>query len=270
MDKLELLARVLQAKGRTLTLIFTRTKRTAAKVADDLLSRGFAAAAVHGDLGQGAREQALRAFRSGKVDVLVATDVAARGLDVEGISHVINYQAPEDEMTYVHRIGRTARAGAKGNSITLVDWDDMPRWKLICDKLDLPLHEPVETYSTSPHLYLELNIPAEAKGVLPRAERTRAGLDAEQLEDLGGRAPKPARPARGSGGSGGPSGSRSATPRADRPARNRNRTRTRGGQPVDGTATSEAPSAGQTAEGAAKPARRRRRRPANSTGPAAE
>ena len=270
MDKLELLARVLQAKGRTLTLIFTRTKRTAAKVADDLLSRGFAAAAVHGDLGQGAREQALRAFRSGKVDVLVATDVAARGLDVEGISHVINYQAPEDEMTYVHRIGRTARAGAKGNSITLVDWDDMPRWKLICDKLDLPLHEPVETYSTSPHLYMELNIPAEAKGVLPRAERTRAGLDAEQLEDLGGRAPKPARPARGSGGSGGPSGSRSSAPRADRPARNRNRTRTRGGQPVDGTATSEAPSAGPTAESAAKPARRRRRRPANSTGPAAE
>ena len=71
--------------------------------------------AVHGDLGQGAREQALRAFRSGKVDVLVATDVAARGLDVEGITHVINYQAPEDEMTYVHRIGRTARAGASGH-----------------------------------------------------------------------------------------------------------------------------------------------------------
>ncbi|MGH8860926.1 MAG: DEAD/DEAH box helicase, partial [Jatrophihabitantaceae bacterium] len=105
MDKVELLSRVLQARGRGLTLIFTRTKRTAAKVADDLVDRGFAAAAIHGDLGQGAREQALRAFRSGKVDVLVATDVAARGLDVEGISHVVNYQAPEDEMTYVHRIG---------------------------------------------------------------------------------------------------------------------------------------------------------------------
>ncbi|HEY3738016.1 MAG TPA: C-terminal helicase domain-containing protein, partial [Jatrophihabitans sp.] len=161
--------------------------RTAAKVADDLLDRGFAAAAVHGDLGQGAREQALRAFRSGKVDVLVATDVAARGLDVEGITHVINYQAPEDEMTYVHRIGRTARAGASGTAITFVDWDDIPRWKLICDKLDLPMHELVETYSTSPHLYLELDIPTEAKGTLPRAERTRAGLEAEELEDLGGR-----------------------------------------------------------------------------------
>ncbi len=149
MDKVELIARVLQAKDRGLTLIFTRTKRTAAKVADELEDRGFAAAAIHGDLGQGAREQALRAFRSGKVDVLVATDVAARGLDVEGITHVINYQAPEDAMTYVHRIGRTARAGAKGRAVTLVDWDDVPRWKLICDELELPFHEPVETYSTS-------------------------------------------------------------------------------------------------------------------------
>ena len=99
---------------RGLTMIFTRTKRTAAKVADDLAERGFAAAAVHGDLGQGAREQALRAFRSGKVDVLVATDVAARGIDVDDVTHVINYQCPEDEKTYVHRIGRTGRAGKTG------------------------------------------------------------------------------------------------------------------------------------------------------------
>ncbi|HEY3738017.1 MAG TPA: DEAD/DEAH box helicase [Jatrophihabitans sp.] len=247
MDKVEVLARVLQARGRGLTMIFTRTKRTAQKVADDLADRGFAAAAVHGDLGQGAREQALRAFRSGKVDVLVATDVAARGLDVEGITHVINYQAPEDEMTYVHRIGRTARAGATGKAVTLVDWDDIPRWKLICDKLDLPFHEPVETYSTSQHLFLELDIPAEAKGVLPKADQTRAGLGAEVIEDLGGRAPK--KPAsndrdrgRSRGGSGSRSGSgagsapnteRSATKSSDGHAavrsapRNRNRKRTR-------------------------------------------
>jgi superfamily II DNA/RNA helicase len=196
MDKAELLARVLQVRDRGLTLIFTRTKRTAAKVADDLVARGFAAAAVHGDLGQGAREQALRAFRSGKVDVLVATDVAARGWDVEGISHVVNYQAPEDEMIYVHRIGRTARAGKPGKAITLVDWDDVPRWKLICDQLDLPLHEPAETYSTSEHLYLELDIPPEATGVLPRTARTRAGLAAEQLEDLGGPDSRPRRAGR--------------------------------------------------------------------------
>ncbi|MGI8880360.1 MAG: DEAD/DEAH box helicase, partial [Jatrophihabitans sp.] len=186
MDKTELLARVLQARGRGLTMIFTRTKRTAQKVADDLAGRGFAAAAVHGDLGQGAREQALRAFRTGKVDVLVATDVAARGLDVEGVTHVVNYQCPEDEKIYVHRIGRTARAGASGTAITLVDWDDMPRWKLICDQLQLPMHEPAETYSTSAHLYLELDIPDDIGSTLPRADRTRAGLGAEQVEDLGG------------------------------------------------------------------------------------
>jgi superfamily II DNA/RNA helicase len=186
MDKTEVLARILQARGRGLTMIFTRTKRTAQKVADELVERGFAAGAVHGDLGQGAREQALRAFRSGKVDVLVATDVAARGLDVDDVTHVINYQCPEDALTYVHRIGRTARAGKSGTSVTLVDWDDLPKWKLICDQLNLPFHEPSETYSTSEHLYLELDIPHTAKGTLPRGERTRAGLDAEAVEDLGG------------------------------------------------------------------------------------
>jgi superfamily II DNA/RNA helicase len=233
MDKAELVARVLQAHNRSLVLIFTRTKRTAQKVADDLAERGFAAAAIHGDLGQGSRERALRAFRSGKVDVLVATDVAARGLDVEGISHVINYQAPEDGMTYVHRIGRTARAGARGSAVTFVDWDDVPRWKLICDELELPFHEPVETYSTSPHLYLELDIPAGASGTLPRAERTRAGLDAEVLEDLGGRDSR-----RPTGGARTGGRSRSGPPRehAERSpgTRTRSRTRTRGGHPVDG------------------------------------
>jgi superfamily II DNA/RNA helicase len=267
MDKVEVLARILQARNRGLTLIFTRTKRTAQKVCDDLIERGFAAAAVHGDLGQGAREQALRAFRAGKVDVLIATDVAARGWDVDGITHVINYQAPEDEMTYVHRIGRTARAGASGTAITLVDWDDIPRWKLVCDKLELPFHEPVETYSTSQHLYLELDIPAEAKGTLPRAQRTRAGLDAEEIEDLGGRSPKPSR-------DGGRSGSRRGGDRqGERPAgggrsRSGSRTRTRGGRPVsaDGAPAESAPEASApSGEGSrsSRP-RRRRRRPSGS------
>jgi superfamily II DNA/RNA helicase len=261
MDKTELLARVLQAEGRGLTLIFTRTKRTAQKVADDLVERGFAAGAVHGDLSQGAREQALRAFRSGKVDVLVATDVAARGLDIDDVTHVINYQCPEDAMTYVHRIGRTARAGKSGMSVTLVDWDDLPKWKLICDTLNLPLHEPVETYSTSEHIYLELLIPTSAKGVLPRAARTRAGLDAEAVEDLGGpdrkrssrvERPAPARARRAEGSS-------RSRPRADaaasgseseqderKPAasRNRRRRRTRAGAPVAGQAPAEQNNAG--------------------------
>jgi len=254
MDKPELLARVLQARGRGLTLIFTRTKRSAAKVSDDLAERGFAAAAVHGDLGQGAREQALRAFRSGKVDVLVATDVAARGLDVEGITHVVNYQAPDDEMTYVHRIGRTARAGASGTAITLVDWEDMPRWKMICDALSLPFHEPPETYSTSEHLFLELDIPRESGPRLPRAERTRAGLDAEVLEDLGGRKPREARTQ---------SHPRPTLERSERSAP-RPRRRTRGGAvaeagavaTADSSVESAPPAGGRTAD---RPRRRRRR-----------
>ncbi len=185
MDKPELVSRILQADGRGLAMIFCRTKRTAADIAEQLARRGFASGAVHGDLGQGAREQALRAFRNGKVDVLVCTDVAARGIDVEGVTHVINYQSPEDEKTYLHRIGRTGRAGAKGTAVTLVDWDDIPRWQLINKALDLGFPDPPETYSTSPHLFEELGIPAGTKGVLPRAERTRAGLAAEEVEDLG-------------------------------------------------------------------------------------
>ena len=112
-------------------MIFTRTKRTAQKVADELAERGFKVGAVHGDLGQIAREKALKAFRTGDIDVLVATDVAARGIDIDDITHVINYQIPEDEQAYVHRIGRTGRAGKTGIAITLVDWDELDRWSMI-------------------------------------------------------------------------------------------------------------------------------------------
>jgi superfamily II DNA/RNA helicase len=185
MDKIEVLARVLQAKGRGLTIVFSRTKRSADQVATALGSRGFAAAAVHGDLGQGQRERALRAFRSGKVDVLVATDVAARGLDVDDVTHVVNYECPEDEKVYLHRIGRTGRAGRDGVAVTFVDWADLHRWKTINDTLRLDIGDPVETYSTSEHLYEALGIPRDAAGVLPRDQRGRAGLEAEDLEDIG-------------------------------------------------------------------------------------
>src|SRR3954462_3033457 len=185
LDKPELLSRVLQSRDRGLVMVFCRTKRTAQEVADELVDRGFAAAAVHGDLGQGAREQALRAFRSGKVDVLVATDVAARGIDVTGVTHVVNYQCPEDEKTYVHRIGRTGRAGHTGVAVTLVDWDDVPRWQLINKALGLDFENPPETYSTSTWVYSDLAVPESATGRLPRAQRTREGLEAEAIEDLG-------------------------------------------------------------------------------------
>jgi superfamily II DNA/RNA helicase len=185
LDKDEVVARILQARGRGKTIIFTKTKRTAAKLSDELVSRGFAAAAIHGDLGQGAREQALRAFRSDKIDVLVATDVAARGIDVDDVTHVINFQCTEDEKTYLHRVGRTGRAGNKGTAVTFVDWEDVPRWSLINKALGLDVPEPVETYSSSPHLYTDLDIPEGTKGRLPRSKRKLAGLDAEAIEDLG-------------------------------------------------------------------------------------
>ena len=185
MDKVELLGRILQAKDRELVMIFTRTKRKAQRVCDDLTERGFAVGTVHGDLGQGAREQALRAFRTGKVDVLVATDVAARGIDVDNVTHVVNYECPDDEKTYLHRIGRTGRAGHTGTAVTFVDWEDVARWQMIDRALKLPFKDPIETYSTSDHVYTGLNIPAGTGGTLPKAARTREGLAAEKVEDLG-------------------------------------------------------------------------------------
>ncbi len=164
LDKPEIIARILQALNRNRVMIFCRTKRMAQRVADDLAERGFAAAAIHGDLSQVLREKALKKFRAGGVDVLVATDVAARGIDVEGVTHVINYECPDDDKTYVHRIGRTGRAGASGIAITFVDWADGTRWKVINNTLGLPFEEPQETYSTSEHLYHDLGIDRSARG----------------------------------------------------------------------------------------------------------
>jgi superfamily II DNA/RNA helicase len=285
LDKPELLARILQSDARGLTMVFCKTKRTASQLAETLADRGYAAAAVHGDLGQGAREQALRAFRKGKIDVLVATDVAARGIDVEGVTHVVNYQCPEDEKTYLHRIGRTGRAGASGVAITFVAWEELTRWKTINNALSLGIDEPAETYSTSEHVYSDLGIPSDATGVLPHARRTRAGLGAEEVEDLGETGKARSRPGGRSGGSrsdrgrsdGGQAerGERDGGERPPRPARKpRERTRTRSGQPLDaagskvtgsaadsGTApAAEPPMSPAAAEGTATPRRRRRRR----------
>ena len=170
LDKIEMLARILQADGRGPTIVFCRTKRTCQKTADDLLERGFRSSTIHGDLGQGAREKALSDFKAGKSDVLVATDVAARGIDIDGITHVINYQCPEDEKTYVHRIGRTARAGADGIAVTFVDWDELARWKMIDGALALGLPEPEETYSSSEHLFEVMKIPAGTTGRINKAK----------------------------------------------------------------------------------------------------
>ncbi|WFE36912.1 DEAD/DEAH box helicase [Micromonospora sp. WMMD998] len=253
MNKVEIVARILQAEGRGLTMIFCRTKRAADRVAEDLDFRGFAVAAVHGDLGQGARERALRAFRAGKIDTLVATDVAARGIDVTGVTHVINYDCPEDQDTYTHRIGRTGRAGASGVAVTFVDWDDMPRWRIIDKTLGLDMPEPPETYHTSPHLYTDLDISRDVSDTLPTAERTRAGLSAEVEEDLGGgRSRRDGRrgDSRGRGGERGDGRGRGG--------RGGERRRGGGGDTAGGPAESEATTGAD--EGTRTPRRRRRRR----------
>ncbi len=235
MDKSELVAKILQAESRGATMIFTRTKRTAQKVADELAERGFAVGAVHGDLGQIAREKALTKFRTGKIDVLVATDVAARGIDIDDVTHVINYQCPEDEKTYVHRIGRTGRAGRTGVAVTLIDWDELNRWAGIDKALGLGIPEPVETYSRSPHLFSELGIPADATGQLRKAKPAR-DEDAVVVE------------------------------REARAPRKRNRKRTLRGQPLDeaaenGTGSStESVAAEAVSDDSEAPGRRRRRR----------
>ena len=109
----------------------------------------------------------MAAFKAGKKDVLIATDVAARGIDVDDVTHVINHTIPDDEKTYLHRVGRTGRAGKTGIAVTFVDWDDLHKWALINRALEFGQPEPVETYSSSPHLYTDLDIPAGAKGRLP-------------------------------------------------------------------------------------------------------
>ncbi len=184
LDKPEVVARIIQSNDAEKLMIFTRTKREAQRLSDDLVDRGFPAASIHGDLNQAARERALKKFRQGTIRVLVATDVAARGIDITGVSHVINYECPDTDATYVHRIGRTGRAGSKGVAVTLVDWADVHRWKLIDQTLELGMPEPVETYSSSPHLYTDLDIPEGTKGRIGRPKSRHA------RDEQGGRPPR--------------------------------------------------------------------------------
>ena len=194
LDKDEVIARILQANGRGKTVIFARTKRAAAKLMDELNDRGFRAAAVHGDLNQEQRERAMAAFKAGKKDVLIATDVAARGIDVDDVTHVINHTIPDDEQTYLHRVGRTGRAGKSGVAITFVDWEDLHKWGLINRALEFGQPEPVETYSSSEHLYSDLDIPSDAQGRLKHTpvvshkpvrhtQRTNAGEQSEATSE---------------------------------------------------------------------------------------
>lgn len=166
LDKDEVIARILQAEGRGKTVIFTRTKRAASRLTEELTDRGFPAVAVHGDLSQEQRERGMAAFKAGKKEILVATDVAARGIDVDDVTHVINHTIPDDDKTYLHRAGRTGRAGKTGIAVTFVDWEDLHKWALINRALEFGQPDPTETYSSSPHFYTDLDIPTTAKGRL--------------------------------------------------------------------------------------------------------
>ena len=221
LDKDEVVGRILQAEGRGKTVIFCRTKRQAAKLADELIDRGFNASALHGDMSQEAREKSMANFRSGKRDILVATEVAARGIDVDDVTHVINYSVPEDEKAYLHRVGRTGRAGRLGTAVTFVDWEDLARWTHIDKELKFGQPDPTETYSSSEHLFTDMNIPAGTKGRLKASTRVEAPKTSRPQGQ------KSSRPPRGSDSR----PERSGEKKSERPSGtpNRTRNRTRGG-----------------------------------------
>ncbi len=130
-DKLALLTAMLKAGGMGRTLVFTRTKHRADRVMRQLRLEGISADSIHSNKTQGARQRALSGFERGKIKVLVATDIVARGIDVDGISHVINFELPNDPESYVHRIGRTARAGAAGMALSFCDFQEIPMLRAI-------------------------------------------------------------------------------------------------------------------------------------------
>jgi superfamily II DNA/RNA helicase len=234
LDKDEVVGRILQAEGRGKTVIFCRTKRQAAKLSDELIDRGFNASALHGDMSQEAREKSMIAFRTGKKDILVATEVAARGIDVDDVTHVINYSVPEDEKAYLHRVGRTGRAGRLGTAVTFVDWEDLARWTHIDKELSFGQPEPMETYSSSEHLFADLSIPSGTKGRIKASTRVEG---AKPSGDRGGRpgqnrsAPRTGSARPKSDSKDNKQGSRSETKSETRPPRSSNtRNRTRGGK----------------------------------------
>lgn len=147
-DKFQLLRKILKQEERELVVVFTKTKNSADKVKEYLRFHRIASSVFHGDKSQEDRERALESFKSGGMRILIATDIAARGIDVQGVSHVINFELPLEAETYVHRIGRTARAGKEGVAITFCDESE----KAIIERIQflIQLELPKETYRGSP------------------------------------------------------------------------------------------------------------------------
>ncbi len=140
-DKRHLLVEVLRDTAMKRVLVFSRTKHGANRIAEHLLKEGVGAEAIHGNKSQNARERALANFKAGKIRVMVATDIAARGIDIDEVTHVVNFDVPEVPETYVHRIGRTARAGNAGMAMTFVDTEERPDWRNIIKltRQDIPV-----------------------------------------------------------------------------------------------------------------------------------
>jgi ATP-dependent RNA helicase RhlE len=166
-DKRALLVDVLRDSAMKRVLVFSRTKHGANRIAEHLVKAGVGAEAIHGNKSQNARERALANFKAGRIRVLVATDIAARGIDIDDVTHVVNFDVPEVPETYVHRIGRTARAGASGMALTFVDSEERADWRNIVKltKHDIPVVDGHPYQSRTP-----LAVPAPSREPAPRPQ----------------------------------------------------------------------------------------------------
>ena len=171
-DKRALLVDVLRDSAMKRVLVFSRTKHGANRIAEHLVKAGVGAEAIHGNKSQNARERALSNFKAGRIRVLVATDIAARGIDIDEVTHVVNFDVPEVPETYVHRIGRTARAGASGMALTFVETDERVDWKNIVKltKQDIPV---VEGHPYESRVPFAVSPPAQGPTRAPRPDGAR-------------------------------------------------------------------------------------------------
>jgi len=209
MDKPRVLARILQDAGRQAVYVFVRTKHMADRLVNELEDLGTPAIAIHGDLRQTTRERNLDRFRSGKATVLVATEVAARGLDVDNVTHVVNYDCPDDDKMYLHRIGRTARAGRDGVAVTFAEHNESERLNVIRKAVGAE-QAVVPIFSTSPELAEWFDLPAETPWSRFAADATSA-----RVASRSGSKPADAKPSGRSSGSSGRSSGRSSGQSAD-------------------------------------------------------
>src|SRR5690606_33129054 len=176
-NKLDALTRILEAEPFTGMIIFVRTKTATVELADKLAARGFAASPLNGDMSQQLREATVEKLRKGRLDILIATDVAARGLDVERISHVVNYDIPYDVETYIHRIGRTGRAGREGDAILFV----APREQRMLGAIEKATRKKIELMELPT---AELINDRRSARFMQQINDTLAAGDLEQYQDL--------------------------------------------------------------------------------------